>query len=476
MNYKKILLMRMGSDHINKIKHPQHYPPPLALKCVQAILNNFGKYNVFVVDHLRCFSPIKEIYNKIISLDIDVLVVSLLTFTSQEGIKFCRLLKQNKNVIVIGVGQDITARYKNYVLLDDVFDVLIRGEFEQEAAFVINQLNTAVDVRKFIDEYCARKSEKINFIKELDSLPLLQWHKEELERYAFIYPLRLNKRVVAGYLSSSRGCPHSCIFCSSVVRESNGEKVRLLSVQRIGDEIRGFKQLGCNLIIFEDDNFSSSEERVLLVCRTIKELAFDIKWVANVRIDEVTSRMLVAMRDAGCILLFFGVESGSKRIIDILSKNPRRIDWSKKAKQIFLKAETIGIATCALFIIGNPTEKVDEIIESMNLAKQINSDIVKVHFFTIYPGSIAYKLFFNGIQENCLLEQHHYLPPIFNVSNMSINTLRKMQVKFYKRILFNPFFLFKHLRNYLVFYFFNFKMAKQLIKRTCIFLFSRINK
>lgn len=473
---KNVLLMRMGSKQINRIKHPMHYCPPLALKYVQAILNNSGNYNIFILDNLLHFSHIDNVCNKINKWEIDLLVISLSTFTSQEGIELCESIRKYKNILIIGVGQDITARYEDYMVMYKVFDILIRGEFEQEVACVINQLNIVRDVREFIDGYHMRKSGKINFVKELDELPLLQWDKEGLGQYPFIYPLRLNKRVLCGYLSSSRGCPHSCIFCSSAVRKSNGKKIRLRSVKKIVDEMVDFQKLGCNLIVFEDDNFTASSEHVFSVCKAINQSGLGIKWVANVRVDEITSQMLVAMKEAGCILLFFGVESGSKRIIDILSKNSRRIDWTKKAKEVFLKARTIGIATCGLFIIGSPTETVGEIIESINLVKSLAPDIIKVHFFTVYPDSIAYKQFFNDGKEKYLLGQHHYLPPVFNMSKMSLSTLKKMQIKFYKSILFNPFFLFKHLRHYLVFHFLNFKMTKQLIKKTLFFLFSGTNK
>lgn len=154
------------------------------------------------------------------------------------------------------------------------------------------------------------------------------------------------------------------------------------------------------------------------------------------------------MRKSGCILLRFGVESGSNRIINLLRKTNKKIDWVKKAKEVFQYTNKIGINTVALIIIGNPTETEEEVYKSMSLVKEINPDMVQVHFFTPYKGSEAYKLYKDKMKNNNL---YHYSFDI-NFSNIPDNKLKELQEIFYKNFYFNPTFFINHYKKYGLFY------------------------
>lgn len=247
--------------------------------------------------------------------------------------------------------------------------------------------------------------------------------------------------------------------------------MRFRSASKVVDELEDMRKLGVNVVSFEDDNFTASKEHVFSVCAEIQRRSLGIKWVANARIDEITPELLKTMENAGCILLLFGVESGSKRIINILAKDSRGIDWLARAEDVFRETKKVGIATCALFIVGNPTETVQEVDDSIKLAQALNPDMIKVHFFTLYPGSTAYDLFRGYINQKQISCQHHYLLPLVNVSGMGIIELRKAQVRFYRSFLMNPVFIISHLGKYIFFYVFNWPMSWRLAKKSFSFLF-----
>jgi len=469
--FRNVILIRIGSDNITKIKHPQHHSPPLSLKYVKALLERQGNYKVGLVDCWVNQLSSSVLLETILAWPAELIVISMATFTSEAGIDLVRLIKKAKDIFVIGVGQDVTARHQGYLTSDSEFDVIIRGEFEQELFSLIKQLNATNDIEKIKQYYRVQKSKEVAVVSCLDDLPSLDWDREELKAYPFTYPLRLKKRALCGYISTSRGCPHNCIFCCSAVRESSGKVVRFRSASTVVDELENMWKIGVNVVSFEDDNFTASKEHVFSICAEIQKRCLGIKWIANARIDEITPELLKTMKKAGCILLLFGVESGSKRIINILAKDFRDIDWLAKAKDVFRETKKADIATCALFIVGNPTETEQEVDDSIKLAQVLKPDMIKVHFFTLYPGSTAYDLFRGYINQKQISCQHHYLLPLVNVSGMGIIELRKAQVRFYRSFLTNPFFMVSHVGKYIFFYIFNWPMSWKLAKKSLSFLF-----
>ena len=193
-------------------------------------------------------------------------------------------------------------------------------------------------------------------IEDLNALPYLNWERSEIDKYPYIYPLRYNKRIMSGYISTSRGCPHACTFCSPTIRKSFGTRLRLRSPERIGEDIERLTKQGVNVISFEDDDFTLNKEHVTAVCNEILKRKLDIRWGCHARVDEVEPEILAIMKKAGCALLLFGIESGSQRVVNVLHKASAKSGWEQKAQQAIHDVRKAGIASCAMFIVGCPTE------------------------------------------------------------------------------------------------------------------------
>jgi len=471
---KKVLLLRAGFIKRKQNDHPIHYSPPILLKNVQSILDGHGGYEVEVLDCWISSSSMESLVDKILHMKVDFIVASIDSSVSDSGIQLCSTIKENSNVIIVGVGSDVSERYPRYLQLNSIFDFVVRGEFELRVMQLIKELNLVDDIEKIKDKYSRGQYEDYAYVDDLNVLPVIKWREQELRNYPFIYPLKLKKRVYCAYISASRGCAHPCTFCSPTVRKSYGKKMRLRSVNRVVDEMEELQEKGANVICFEDDNFAFSAKRVLSLCEEIRKRSLYVKWIVNARIDEVTPDLMKNMKSAGCSLILFGVESGSQRIINLLKKSSSRIGWRDQAIKTFQAARKIGISTCAMFIIGNPTETNDDVEKSIQLARDLKPDIVKVHMFTLYPGSSAHKQYKNEI--NISPSQHHYLNATTSLSQLNSAELKKLQIRFYKKVLFNPLFLLDHIRNYSLYHLLNWQLSSELIKDTMRFLFFKNQK
>jgi 2-polyprenyl-3-methyl-5-hydroxy-6-metoxy-1,4-benzoquinol methylase len=146
------------------------------------------------------------------------------------------------------------------------------------------------------------------------------------------------------------------------------------------------KEYGSKGIYFREDNFTLNRERVIGICEEIQRRKIKITWECSSRVDLVDKTLLRAMYRAGCRAIWYGIESGSPRILDILYKHIT-IDQSKKAIRLTREA---GIKTGGSFIIGIPGETMEEIKLTLNLIKDLHCETTAYHYFYAIPVSKLY--------------------------------------------------------------------------------------
>lgn len=464
---ENVLLLRLKSSVLENNFHPISFRPPYSLKYVESLLLQSRAASVRLIDQRITslnFLDILEVFKEI---RYDLVVIDFSSLNLKESIKFCQLIKNGEKdckIVLIGIGQEVSANAEKYNNLG-IFDVLISGEAEVEIFSIIRRLNDGISIDD-IKEYYKHPDRfgKIFTVADLDELPYPVYDREDLKRYSYVYPLKLSKKVLWGNVLSSRGCPNACIFCSQIMRESYGKELRLRSAARVVDEIEYQHSLGANIIVFTDDNFTTSVLHVEEICKEIKSRNLDIKWIAHARVDEVDRSLIRLMKDAGCILLRFGIESGSKRVVKLLSKTRNPDSWLLQSKEAIAQAKSLGISVACLFIIGSPTETSDDLRESVAFAKELSPDVIQVAYFTPFPGSQFYTIIKGQVDEQTISRMYHYNKPLINFSAMGDCELNNAQALFYKSFLLRPLFIFNHFRDYFLFYANNPGIFKKLFR------------
>jgi len=304
---------------------------------------------------------------------------------------------------------------------------------------------------------------KLNIVSELSGLPFPRYKKEELCRYYYPYPVKIKKKVTWGSLLATRGCPYDCIFCTQILRESYGKKVRFRHAGSVVEEVKYLKSLGADIISFEDDSFTLSSQYTESICDCLAGEKISLPWICQARVDELNFATLRKMKEAGCALIRFGVESGSARVLESLKKTENGQDWIRRAEEVFLWCQKLGIATDAMFIIGCPGETEEEIRMSMRLAKELHPDMLQVCIFTPYPGSAVYEEYKKDPAHLKGMSPYHYGNKFINLSKVSDNRLIALRKEFYRNVVFRPSFLLKHAFNYGCFYLLNFRKMSRVL-------------
>ncbi len=225
-------------------------------------------------------------------------------------------------------------------------------------------------------------------IKNLDNIPLPAYHlMPDLEKY-LIPPGTIRgtwQKHGTIALMSSRGCPFSCIFCSSHLMF--GRNVRQRSVDNVIREIKLLNtKYGIKSFWFADDTFTLKPNWVKDFCQEIK--ALNLTWGCQVRADTVENDIIRAMYNSGCKQVDIGVESGSNSTLKQLKKSSTREKIIRAVK--ILKQNKMRLM--ATFIIGSPEETREDIYQTIDLLKQIKPNFSVFFYLTPYPGTELYKL------------------------------------------------------------------------------------
>ncbi len=186
---------------------------------------------------------------------------------------------------------------------------------------------------------------------------------------------------------SSRGCPFGCAFCATP--SIAGRKYRARSAADIVAEIGHIvAEYDMRAFEFVDDLFTLDRGRVADVCRGIKERGLDVTWSCSSRADTVTPELLAGMAEAGCRGIFYGIESGCRRVLDLMKKGetPRQmadaVRWAGDA----------GIRTWGFFILGFPGETRRELKTTIRFAAELGLDFAEFFLISAYPGSPVYEM------------------------------------------------------------------------------------
>lgn len=240
-------------------------------------------------------------------------------------------------------------------------------------------------------------------IKNLDSIDFPLWKIFDMEKYLnlpvpmFVPAFRKKKRWI--YISTSRGCPFECRFCSKVF----GRVVHLRSAENIIEEIKFLvDRYGLEHVNFCDDLFMVNRARVSRLCELFKKLDKKVTWSASSRVDTIDEKILKEMKEAGCISLGLGVESGSQKILDNMNKKIT----SAIAKKAIAMIKKAGIYPHCSFMIGMVGENDATAKETFDFIKEIDTFPQGLAYTTALPGS---KLYEESLAKGIIKDEGEYL-------------------------------------------------------------------
>lgn len=418
--------------------------PPLGLCYIASVLEQ-KNYSVHIIDAEVLKLSMDETVKKTLSYDPMVVGITSTMNTFHSAIELGGRIKESNSEIYLVLGGPYVSALKSKAL-DEAFDFGVYGEGEQTTLELIDFLEQGGNISK-IDGLIYKHKGKFkinkprNYISSMDSillparhlLPDLKLYRPNAQSY---------KKLPATTMITSRGCPYHCIFCD---RSTFGNQYRCHSAKYVVDEIQMLiEQFGIKEIWFVDDTFTIDKKRVMKICDMIIERKLDISWSCLGRINTVNFEMLKKMKQAGCWMIAYGIETGNQDVMDYIKKGitleqtTPAINWTKQA----------GLLAKGYFMLGHPIDTLKTIDETIDLAITLPLDYALFLITSPLPNTELFEICKSvGKLVHTDLSKFSAWEAVYEPPNVSIQQLKDKHREAYRRFYLRPSYIFRQLRN-----------------------------
>lgn len=384
--------------------------PPIGLLSLASSTRAYG-HSVKIIDMLSGDASEKEFRKVLLDNRWDAVGITAFTECYYNAIEIGKKVKElSPSTKVILGGAHPTFIYEEALKTGSV-DFVVRGEGDFSFPALINMLGgdakaSAIQGIAYSRDGIVLKTPRKGFIHNLDELPFPAYDLIDIHDY--LYP---------NVMVSGRGCPGRCIFCAA--KALHGGKYRFKSAEKTVEEFeRLYKMHRYPYIAFVDDAFTASSERLLRICKLLKNRKIGVEWSCESRCDAVSESILKEMHESGCIYIQFGMESGSQEILDKIGKRvtitqiENCVKWATQA----------GMEVKISYMIGHYPDTSDTITQTLKFAERLWEEYgvePAPSINTPFPGTFQYayaeKL---GIKiltkdwsqyrcDNCVIETSH---------------------------------------------------------------------
>jgi len=257
----------------------------------------------------------------------------------------------------------------------------------------------------------------------------LEWVLPPLRRWALNYHAYMDGHRMAS-LFTSRGCPMSCAFCESgrhgVIWNSLTRYEPLWCVE---EQIKEVKDLGFTGLAYYDDIFILNRKRTykLLELHQKYDMVFRCFLRSDILCKHGGKDYLQAMKEAGLIEVFVGVESADNQI----KKNIHKGTTIEQDEAVLEWCRELGVTCKMSFILGLPGESMDSMQKTRQWILQNKPDIVQVDRLVPFPGTPLTKNieeydlnYENRIEEDWFFRGRHGISHSFvSTSNLTVEQI-----------------------------------------------------
>jgi radical SAM superfamily enzyme YgiQ (UPF0313 family) len=370
-----------------KVAFVSVYPciqPPIGLASLATYLREkTGFKDIRIIDK-NFEDPVKST----LAYNPDIIGVSAMTIYYNSAVRYARTIKKRLNVPIIIGGVHISTLPSSF---KSCFDIAVIGEGEQTMLelFLLYKKKGKFEKRDlkkihgiaFYDKGKLVMTKRRKLIEPLDDIPIPD--RRLLNKKYYVKKKLFAKEYygIEDTLITSRGCPYNCRFCSTSAFW--GPKVRFNSADRVVEEIkRSHELLNVDHINIVDDTFGVNRERLRDVVNGLKKagLLGKISYACLIRVSIVDDELLRLLKEMNMVTLNFGFESGSDRVLSFLKYPATTVEQNRNA---LLKAKRHGFRVYGSFILGSPTETIQEMRETLRFIEFAVKH--KIDYIFVFP-------------------------------------------------------------------------------------------
>ncbi|MBN2467768.1 MAG: B12-binding domain-containing radical SAM protein [Deltaproteobacteria bacterium] len=323
--------------------------------------------------------------------------ISMVTNQYKYCLEIASHIKKEYSLPIIGGGIHATADPEG-VMESGLFDFVCLGEGEHALAELVERLETGKDCAHIPNLWVRKNGTVIKnpvapFV-DLSTLP-----PKDYEVFGFQQMIDAKQGWVG--VMASRGCPYRCSYCFNhqmvnlYKKDLRHEKGRLHYLRRhpVDEVIRELRYLlgtyeNITTFIFDDDIFTLDKAYLVEFCRRYRKEIM-VPYVVNAHIRNFDPGKARVLKESGCKVVKFGLESGSERIREkILNRRMSNDDIIRG----FEIAHQAGLHTSAFVMFGFPHETREDILMTTELLGVIKPGRFRWSIFFPYINTDAYHI------------------------------------------------------------------------------------
>jgi radical SAM superfamily enzyme YgiQ (UPF0313 family) len=364
----------------------------------------------------------------------DLVGLTAMTVEYEAAARVARMVRQhNPHIRLVFGGQHTTIKVEE-VLSQDFGDLAVLGEGEsvfEELASALAEGGTLERVKGLAFKRDGRivRTPAQDAIQDLDSLPYPAYHLLEVERYFAASSARATTRHPrCMQVFTSRGCPWRCTYCHDLF----GKTFRARSAENVFAELKLLHdRWGIREFMVEDDIFNLDMVRAKKIFDLAKADLPDVyfQFGNGLRLERFDEELVRKMAEAGTHYVCIAIESASPRIQKMIKKN-LKLD---KAAQALGWMRKYRIRTLGFFMLGFPTETLQEIQQTIDYASSLDLDEALFSIATPYPGTeLNRQVMEMGLYDPDVVSRGGLEFQLIKTEQFDFRTLKKMQRRAYR--------------------------------------------
>jgi anaerobic magnesium-protoporphyrin IX monomethyl ester cyclase len=328
--------------------------------------------------------------------------------------------KYNPNIKTI-IGGQLSQTSIQTVISNPNIDYVVQGEGETTLTELMNCLEnnqdpTTIQGLTHKKDGTPKSNQKRPQIKDINTI--------KFPAIDSLLNLETYRPIDLGILLASRGCTYGCTFCG--LKDFWGRTLRQRSTKNVIEEIRSLKErYAVPYFSFWDASFTLNKKWVLQLCKELADLDSNLEWECMTRIDSFDNELIAAMKKAGCRRIRIGIESGSDDVLNYLNKGYSVNQIKKQAK--ILNENNLNWS--AYLMLGTPQEKETDILQTMELIKEIKPNFVTIGTFYPIPDTEIY----NNLKKTGNLQNSDY--NLLSTKNLSVTYTNHIPQKRFQQLI-----------------------------------------
>ena len=389
---KKVFLIDVEFDKSiregNQLQSKWSHHPLGLMYLISSARKKYPDIEFKILHTITCENAEEDIKTVISEFAPDLIGIRALSICAGEFKTMAEIIRQEapKTPFIAG-GPYPSASYENILTSPPLVDLVVIGEGEITFVELLTWLHDKGSLPSSLVGTAVPHEGKIQvnesrpIIDNLDEILPPAYDAIDLKDYKGISNQALQSADSCAFIETSRGCTYKCYYCHAALSKT----VRRRSAELVLDEMSEHYKRGIRDFGFVDDIFNVPKKAGKTILRGMIQRfpGIRINFSNGLRADQLDDEFLDLLEEAGTVHLALAVETAIPRLQKLIVKYLN----IPKAKEVIEKCSKRFI-TCVFFIVGFPTETMEEAMETVNFAKGLDHLAQPVlSICRVYPGT-----------------------------------------------------------------------------------------